>query len=232
MARKENTKAKEKKKGRKMMEMKLNAGWTRIKEAESQENPLSVLPSFTSFTKEGATFTLETKKYAALSPSDREWMWSLMETNMKAMYQKSDWGWNSSNKREEMENATAWYLVARTPEGTPVAFAHFRYDMECEDDVVYCYEIQLEEATRGKGLGKVMMKILELLMIKAGLLKVMLTVFKHNPKAVAFFKEGLKYELDETCPMDSLQEQFDYEILSRFNNKELARRVELEVVQE
>ena len=32
-------------------------------------------------------------------------------------------------------------------------------------------------------------KVLELLTIKAGLLKTMLTVFKHNTKAVTFFKE-------------------------------------------
>ena len=83
-----------------------------------------------------------------------------------------------------------------------------RYDMDFDDDVLYCYEIQLEESCRGKGLGKFMMKVhnnikycfsycwrimtqvLELLTIKAGLLKTMLTVFKHNTKAVTFFKEA------------------------------------------
>ena len=66
--------------------------------------------------------------------------------------------------------------------------------------------------------------MLELLTIKAGLLKTMLTVFKHNTKAVTFFKEassydtqkyvfiqhvavfqGLKYSLDETSPVDTIQ---------------------------
>ena len=114
--------------------------------------------------------------------------------------------------------------------------------MDFDDDVLYCYEIQLEESCRGKGLGKFMMKVhnnikywisycwrimtqvLELLTIKAGLLKTMLTVFKHNTKAVTFFKEasshnsqkdvliqhvavfqGLKYSLDETSPVDTIQ---------------------------
>ena len=125
-----------------------------------------------------------------------------------------------------------------------------RYDMDFDDDVLYCYEIQLEESCRGKGLGKFMMKVLrqrekeklyhiylkvidiflhqvlELLTIQAGLLKTMLTVFKHNTKAVTFFKEvqiksnkppqrsvandriqlqGLKYSLDETTPVDTIQ---------------------------
>ena len=69
-----------------------------------------------------------------------------------------------------------------------------------------------------------MTQVLELLTIKAGLLKTMLTVFKHNTKAVTFFKEvsshntqkgvsiqhvalfqGLKYSVDETSPVDTIQ---------------------------
>ena len=59
------------------------------------------------------------------------------------------------------------------------------------------------------------MTALEMMMIKSELLKIMLTVFKHNHSANKFFKKTLKYELDETCPIDTVQEQFDYEILSR-----------------
>ena len=59
------------------------------------------------------------------------------------------------------------------------------------------------------------MKVLELMMMKNGLLKIMLTVLKHNEVASKFFKDVLKYEIDETCPYDSVYEQFDYEILSR-----------------
>jgi hypothetical protein len=33
--------------------------------------------------------------------------------------------------------------------------------------------------------------------------------------AVRFFKESLHYNLDETCPVTTVYEQFDYEILSR-----------------
>ena len=54
------------------------------------------------------------------------------------------------------------------------------------------------------------------MMLKSDLLKIMLTVFKHNDVASKFFKEVLKYEIDETCPYDTVYEQFDYEILSRY----------------
>ena len=33
--------------------------------------------------------------------------------------------------------------------------------MDFDDDVLYCYEIQLEESCRGKGLGKFMMKVIK-----------------------------------------------------------------------
>ena len=100
--------------------------------------------------------------------------------------------------------------------------------MDHDDDVLYCYEIQLEESVRRKGLGKFMMKVLELLMMKNDLLKIMCTVFKHNDVASKFFKEVLKFEIDETCPYDTVYEQFDYEILSRFNLKEKKKREDKE----
>ena len=78
-----------------------------------------------------------------------------------------------------------------------MAYSHFRYDMDHDNDVLYCYEIQTEQKMRRKGLGKFMMKVLELLMIKSDLLKIMLTVFKHNESASKFFKDVLKYEIDE-----------------------------------
>lgn len=40
----------------------IDARWGKVKTAESQENPLAALPSFTSFNKNGVKFNLETKK--------------------------------------------------------------------------------------------------------------------------------------------------------------------------
>ena len=48
---------------------------------------------------------------------------------------------------------------------------------------------------------------------KADLRKIMLTCFKHNPAAQKFFKTALKYEIDETCPIDDVYEQHDYEVI-------------------
>lgn len=55
--------------------------------------------------------------------------------------------------------------------------------------------------------------------MKADMLKIMATIFKHDKSNVAFFKDCLKYQLDETSPVDDVYEQFDYEIISRINPK-------------
>ena len=48
--------------------------------------------------------------------------------------------------------------------------------------------MQLTLECRRKGLGRFLLQILEVMAFKANLSKVILTVFKHNPVAVSFFK--------------------------------------------
>ena len=46
---------------------------------------------------------------------------------MKKMYQESDWGWNEANKKMELFEDAARYLIAYSgPEAKPVAYCHFR----------------------------------------------------------------------------------------------------------
>ena len=100
-------------------------------------------------------------------------MFSLLKENMKDIYAKSDTGWKEESKRKELFAPAAWHLIARDESSNkPVAFSHFRssilyaneyvpqsqyynlrFDMDRDDDVLYCYDIQLEESVRRKGLG-------------------------------------------------------------------------------
>ena len=91
---------------------------------------------------------------------------------------------------------------------------NFRYNMHFDDEVLYCYDLHVENAYKRKGLGKFMMKVLEMLMIKADMLKLMCTIFKNDKPQIEFFKAGLKFEMDET---NLLEKHFQYEILSRYN---------------
>eukprot|EP00088_Acartia_fossae_P014470 TRINITY_DN17752_c0_g1_i1.p1 TRINITY_DN17752_c0_g1~~TRINITY_DN17752_c0_g1_i1.p1 ORF type:complete len:246 (+),score=62.23 TRINITY_DN17752_c0_g1_i1:56-793(+) len=231
---KQSTKNKQKKAERKAMEKKMNAGYANVKLANSQEDPLSQLPSFNVYNKNGLNLKLETTRAPELDEKTIEWAFRLLETNMKPLYEKCYQGndpdlcWNESRKRDELTDDRAWYLIARNEEGTPLAFSHFRYDMDYDDEVVYCYEIQVEKSVRRKGLGRFMLKVLELLMIKADMLKIMATIFKNDKPEVAFFKDCLKFETDETSPLDDVYETFEYEIVSRFNLKKKRQMEEAE----
>lgn len=52
-------------------------------------------------------------------------------------YDESEWGWKDRDKLEEMTDSRAWYLLGREQEGNPVAFIHFRFDMEDTEEVLY-----------------------------------------------------------------------------------------------
>lgn len=52
-------------------------------------------------------------------------------------YEQSEWGWKDREKREEMTDDRAWYLIAWENSSIPVAFSHFRFDVECGDEVLY-----------------------------------------------------------------------------------------------
>jgi len=52
-------------------------------------------------------------------------------------YEQSEWGWKEREKRDEMNDERAWYLLARDGDSAPVAFSHFRFDVECGEEVLY-----------------------------------------------------------------------------------------------
>jgi len=217
-----NSKAAEKKRDRIAMQRKMDARVAIVKTANLQDDPLDSLPSFKKFSKNGLDLTLSTKRVSDLNHDGKEFIIDLLAKNMKKLYEDSEWGWNDKNKREEMLDEKAWYLLAETSDGTIAGYSHFRYDMDFDDEVVYVYEIQIDSTYQRKGLGRFMMQVLEMLAFKADMRKIMLTVFKHNPEAENFFKKTMKYEIDETCPIDDVVEQYDYEILSKFNKRKLA----------
>ncbi|KDR24066.1 N-alpha-acetyltransferase 40 [Zootermopsis nevadensis] len=188
--------------------------------ANNQDDPMAHFSEFRIFEKNGINVKLECKRCGSLDVGTIHWIFDLEKRNMKALYEQCEWGWNDKIKKEEMTDDKAWYLIARTtePECKPVAFSHFRFDMDYGDEVLYCYELQLEEEVRRKGLGKFMLQVLELIGFSAGMKKVILTVLKHNAEAKAFYT-ALKYTIDETSPEDNVLEQYSYEILSKVNKK-------------
>merc|ERR1712150_347799 len=204
-----------------------NARVAIVKAANDTSDPLENLPSFKKYSKNDLEVELTAERVTDLDETTKKWLMDLLTKNMKTLYEEGDWGWKESSKREEMFDDRAWYLMARSNStedpGKLIAFAHFRFDMDYDDEVLYVYEIQLEDSVKRKGLGKFMMQLLELLAFKMEMRKIMLTCFRHDEQSQKFFKQGLRYTRDKTCPKDTLQEQFDYEILSKPNKRKLAK---------
>ncbi|XP_065339955.1 N-alpha-acetyltransferase 40 [Cloeon dipterum] len=186
-----------------------------VNAAKKQDNPLDKLSAFQKFSKDGLEVTISFCKAPDMNDKLKTEVMDLMRTNMKETYAQSDWGWKEKEKSEELFDEDAWYLLANDDKnGSMVAFSHFRFDMDEGRPVLYCYELQLNESTRRKGLGRRMMQVLEMFSWQANMEKIVLTILKNNPDAKAFFS-AMKYELDETSPEDEFDETYCYEILSK-----------------
>nr|CAG4646752.1 EOG090X0MNC [Macrothrix elegans] len=199
-----------------------------VAKANAQKDPLEYLKAFHSFDRNGLKAILKCSPVSYLDKEVVEWMFDLIKRNMKDLYEKSAWGWDEKQKFIEMTESSAWYLIAFTPDLKPLGFSHFRFDMDYGYPVLYCYELQLEDTCRRKGLGKFMLQILELMAFRSNLVKVVLTVFMHNPEALQFFK-ALGYKTDETNPENTCGTQYDYVILSKQNLKAVTKTPQFQI---
>jgi len=214
----ESAKALEKKQRKKEEKACLKESLSKVEAANKLEDPMSMLLPFKKFQRNGLNAIIECKRVKDLDTDTIDFIFNLVKSNMQTLYETSDWGWDDREKKAELTEDRAWYLIARDVDSNnkPVALVHFRFDLECDDEVVYCYEIQIVPEVRRKGLGKFLMQILELMAHKTDMKKVMLTTFKHNPVGEDFFMTKLKYTVDETSPQDPLfDEGYSYSILSK-----------------
>ncbi|CAL7949706.1 unnamed protein product [Xylocopa violacea] len=183
-----------------------------VDKANIMINPLEPLSSFHKYTtKDNQVIELSCTRAKDAEPKCVSWIFDIMEHNMKSLYEQSDWGWDPIAKQKELTEPAAWYLVASSNDKF-VGFSHFRFDVDYREEVLYCYEIQLESSVRRKGLGHFMMSALESIASENKMRKVVLTAFKHNPSAMQFFY-SLGYKMDKSSPPAS--EQLDYIILSK-----------------
>lgn len=188
-----------------------------IDKANASANPLENLQKYHEYTmKDGSVVNLSCIRAKNADSECLSWIFDITERNVKDMYERSSWGWDAAEKQAELTEDAAWYFIASYNEKF-AGFSHFRFDVDHGNVVLYCYELQLEPWARRQGLGRFMMLALESMAIRNQMLKVVLTVFKHNPSAVRFFF-ALGYKLDNTSPPASTHS--DYVILSKQNLRE------------
>ena len=83
--------------------------------------------------------------------------------------------------------------------------------MDYGSRVLYLYELQVDPSTQGHGLGFWCMEQLKNVAKKCQMAKIVLTVYKTNPRAIEFYQKKCHFQLDETDPECSA---VDYLILS------------------
>ena len=191
----------------------------------AQKNNLTGLEKMCKFSSgEDFSVTLEFSHPGAASEEDKTWMFDLVRDNMKEMYIDARWGWDDGEKKRELLDEAARYIIARDGSGTPVAFAHYRLMVEGYHEVLYVYELQLVEGARRKGLGKRFMQLLELVALRETMKWVMLTVFTGNEAGMAFYTDKMKYVIDEISPSrNDVAREYTYEIMSKCMDPELRK---------
>ncbi|KAK6123781.1 hypothetical protein DH2020_042478 [Rehmannia glutinosa] len=154
---------------------------------------------------------------------------SAAHLNMEAPY-GPEWPAEEKIKRREMVAEEARYIFVHevsnkdvdgvselkekertcSCEGPIVGFVHYRFILEEEVPVVYVYELQLEPHVQGKGLGKFLMQLIELIACEKlihclqfsqnRMGAVVLTVQRANLVAMDFYIHKLRYTISAISP--------------------------------
>uniref|UniRef100_A0A8B9EKK1 N-alpha-acetyltransferase 40, NatD catalytic subunit n=1 Tax=Anser cygnoides TaxID=8845 RepID=A0A8B9EKK1_ANSCY len=148
-----SSKAKEKKQKRLEERAAMDAVCAKVEAANKLEDPLEAFPVFKKYDRNGLDVAIECRRGAGLEPATLEWAFELTKSNMQTLYEQSEWGWKEREKREELADDRAWYLIARDAAAGPVAFSHFRFDVECGDEVLYWW-VEKSGAERAQNGGK------------------------------------------------------------------------------
>lgn len=150
---------------------------------------------------------------ATLTTSQLNLCLDLVEHTSANDYKNSETGWSRSKKRREMKLPDLRYLLlleaspataaaAGGPEDALTGLAGFISFMITYEDgheVIYIYEIHFHPRYQGKGIGKVLMQVVETVGSGVGVRKAMLTVFRSNQRAVEWYGR-LGYGVDEFSP--------------------------------
>jgi len=217
MGRKSKDKVKEKKAKHKAQLAQISAAQAKVNAANALDDPLSPFTAFQRYYRNGLEIDVTCCKVTSVNEETMDWVFNLTKRNMETLYESSEWGWRDKDKKEELNEEAAWYLMCKDKDGKDCAFVHFRFDLEEECEVLYLYEVQMEKEVRRKGLGRFLVTVMSLMAKKYELQKVVCTVFQHNHDSMAFFKEKCRFEVDETSPdaMVDLDEPICYQILSK-----------------
>ena len=163
------------------------------------------------------SFRFHSAKHAELDPAIQAWILLLWKRNMEALMHNSHWGFDPTDKADELSAATSRYLVVfrrsneEETDDEPVAYCHYRFDMDEGEPVLYCYEMQTEADWQSRGIGARLLLILSFLAHRTKMTKIVATVLKANTGSIAFFRR-LGFAEDTSNP--DYDDDCDYIIIS------------------
>jgi ribosomal protein S18 acetylase RimI-like enzyme len=177
---------------------------------------------------------LQLRKPGELSASEKEQILELFMTNMEDLYRKTEWGWDMKAKQKELFHLSSRFLIltqsssevggsksTTSSTGQILGYIMFRFEYDDEDEpeqpVIFLYELQVSSAYHRHGIGKYLMTLLEAVSEKFEMWKIMLTCFKINIQAMAFYRK-IGYDIDVNSPSRCGHENESYEILSNKPN--------------
>ncbi|GMH23012.1 hypothetical protein Nepgr_024855 [Nepenthes gracilis] len=216
-----------------------------INAACSVEDPLASFPGCVHYRRNGLSLHLESGRGEKLSSPLKQSIRSLLKINMEGHYGR-EWPSEEKVKSREMIAPEARYIFVydspymrscnetkfsptRESKRVLVGFAHYRFTLEEDLPVLYVYELQLEPSVQGKGLGKFLMQLLELIAHKNRMGAVVLTVQKANLSAMRFYIDMLRYSISTISPSrvdPQIAIHKNYEILCRaFDHEAKAKLV-------
>lgn len=190
-----------------------------VETANAAKDITDELKGLCDYQNDSVDLKIEYQSSSSIHEDDMDQIFNLLKVNMYEFYDKSSWGWDDTKKKQEITNESAKFLLVRNKDGKIVGFTHFRFEIEINHPILYCYELHIASEVQKKGVGKYLMNLLLLIAFKFKLVKIMVTVFTHNEPALDFYMKSLGFRRDETCPYE--EEDKCYVILSKCLDKSL-----------
>ncbi|XP_034711987.1 N-alpha-acetyltransferase 40 isoform X2 [Vitis riparia] len=224
-----------------------------MKAASSVKDPLVSFSPFCHYDTIGLSVQLKSGRGDKLSSPMKQYIQNLLKVNMEGSY-GSEWPAEEKVKRREMVAPEARYIFVHSfpdsgtnemtallgtgktsntitgARATIVGFVQYRFTIEEDLPVVYVYELQLEPSVQGKGLGRFLMQLIELIACKNSMGAVVLTVQKANFSAMNFYIGKLRYTIASISPSrvnPLIGVDSSYEILCKAFSDEAKAKLEV-----
>jgi GNAT superfamily N-acetyltransferase len=177
----------------------------------TDRNVLTDVAAFCQYDRNNLNVSLEFVPGKKAKKDLRQFMFRLTKANMEEEYNSSGYGWDDEDKKDELRDDAARFVVIRERETQAcVGFMHWRFTLTGElfermegEPSLLVYDLQLQPEIRRKGLGKHLMMLSEIVARKNNMSCVMVQACTGG--VFTEFAKKLKgyVELEET-PEDAL----------------------------